>query len=560
MVETRPETEYLAPDREYILYRSAVQDFALACIFNANVLYGNPLKAGVTRPFKPVETENIAEQLVIREVNTALTDRFFRSVGIFHSSLGNHDTARVWAQHIKWPLTRFDALMVIAEHEKSFGKDTKETVESAKHCLEVPIMNDWLKPELAASWARLALYANDIQKSPTTCLNIAKFILDSLHPNATTQPPEEDLDGNSLYACVARAYLAIAQVEGKLGFDFESSLKSAYEFVNNASVEEEFDISLRTIIVKHNIGAPFGDDINRAKKLALGSQDALFSLGIVLNRLLKLARVEFNISLSPEDTIQLARTLAFEQKKAAESFWGLIEIAQFEQINRFDSTKTLSLANQVKELFDRAYWDELERVIDKVKQTKSVDEDFVNEDSMTVDQAQGRLKPSKDSYHRWFGLLDLIKARIKEGIPSAKVFDEAEVLLSSFESGFRVSGLLRLAELAAEAGINPLSYTDKARHIVYLKMIKSYKTGDMLEEITKAEIKVAETLMKRCYPILAQMGQAEVEALTHEAIRLHDRDCIRALGAFLPLAVQDKFASEETKNLLLAGRAIRGVW
>lgn len=559
MVEKTPEAKLPISTREYIAYKSAVQDFALACRYSLNVLYGNSLQAEVSRPFNKVATENIETQLLHSELDTAPTDDFFGLIGTFHSSLGNHDTARVWAQHIRWPLKRFDALITIAEEERRLGIDTQETVQPAKYSLEVPIVANWLKPELAARWARLALYATGIQKTPAICLDIAKLILNSISPDFIIQ--EEKLELNSLYASVTRAYFIIAQVEGALGFDFESSLKSAHDSVHKVSdLKRAFELSLLALVVKSKLGAPVGNDIKQAKKMALGSWETPFLPGVTINGLLNLAQAEFIIKQNPEDTIQLARKLSSEQKDSLQSFSELIQIARFEKANGLDPSKTLFLARQAKQHFDSTKWDELERLISEVEPMKNIDRDFSDWGYITIGQAQEKLNRSKEAYHRWRALCDLIKAQIREGVPPSKAFEEAEALSSSFQNDLQVRSLLRLAELAAEAGINPIIYTDEARHIVYQRMIKSYRTGDIFQEITETEMNVARILMGRCHAVLAQIGQVEAEALTREAIRLNDKDCIRALGAFLPLDVQDKFASKETKNLLLVGRAMRGIW
>lgn len=446
--------------------------------------------------------------------------------------------------------------MAVAEEERRFDIDTKETVQSAKRSLEVPIMVNWLKPELAVRWARLAPYAKDIGKSPTMCLDTAKLILESVRPNVITQEEKSEL--NALYSSIAKAYFIIAGVQGALGFNFESSLESAYDSARKVSdLERAFDISLLAIVVKYNLGVPVGHDIKRVRKMAFRSRstepfpDVIFS-----HRLLNLAQVEFSIKLSPEDTLQLARKLSSED--TLQSFLNLIQIARFEKLNGLDSTKTLFLARQAVQDLGGTNWGDLEKVIFETQEIKGADGDYT--DYITVDQAQKTLKHANNSYQKWLALQDLIRAQIREGVPSLKAFEEVEALSSSLQNNLRVQSLLRLAELAAEAGINPISYTDKARHIVYQQMIKSYKTGELLGEITETEMKVARVLIKRCHSVLAQIGQAEAEALICEAIRLNDQDCIRALGAFLPREIQDKITSQETKNLLLAGRAMRGIW
>lgn len=571
MIETTPNPENTLSNREYIEYKSAVRDFALSCVFASNVLYQSSIKAETARPLGPITSGDIDKQLALRETATAFSDRFFRFASIFHFALGNHDTARVWAQHIYWPFRRFDAILFLAENEKRLGKDTRETVQSARDSLDHVPMVASLKPQLAANWARMAPYAGNVEKSPTICLDTAKFILASLPPKVALRPrygEEGPSRQDSLNASIARAYLVLAEMEGKLGFNFESSLDLASEYAwEVVDGHTQIDIFLRMAVVKRNIKIQFTDSIEDAKRAALNLPEHEHIHKIVVDRLLDIAKVELDTGLNPEETIEVARRLSFNHKKPTDAFWTLIRIAKFEKKIRFDAAKTLHLARQTKQRFENAEWDGLEKVIMDVERMKRDDEHPVDgyyiygkEIIADEDQALERVNESKDPLQKWYNMQILIDIQVKKGIPPARSFKEAEVIVSSFEVGYQAHCLLTLAQLAAKAGMDPMLYTDKVRRLLYQRMIKSYRTSEIFNDLAKTEAEVAHTLMRRCYPILAHLGPVEIEELTSEAVRLNDQDCIKGLGAFLPLNIQDRFMSDETKNLLLTGRTMRGIW
>lgn len=49
MHEKTPEAKLPLSTREYIAYKSAMQDFALACRYSLDVLYGNSLRAETSK-------------------------------------------------------------------------------------------------------------------------------------------------------------------------------------------------------------------------------------------------------------------------------------------------------------------------------------------------------------------------------------------------------------------------------------------------------------------------------------------------------------------------------
>jgi len=553
-------------DREYITYKSALQDFALSSAFATNILYGNPLKAITSRPFEiQPRIKNIEGQLAIKETKTALTDGFFKFESLFHSLLGNYDTARTWAQHIHWPFTRFYALIVVAHSEKDAGKDTKVTVQSAKESLDQVPMVDSLKPKLAMAWAHIAPFAQDIGRQPTVCIDTAKFILGSLHQKVTAFTEEDMIYQDtkmSLCASMTRAYLAVAEAEGKFGLNFQMSLRLAQEYAEKVFVtERSIHLLLRSALVKRSLGTAFADDIDKAKGIVMKIQDREYKHETLLGYLLTIAETELAAASSTDQTLELGRELSVAHSKPKESFWGLIQIAQFEKRKGLDPTHTLNRARQAKQRFDRSEWDYLEKVVVEVEHMGKEDGRVPETDYFEImERTRTALANTKEPWKKFLYARDLIITQVENGFYPPRSFEEAEVLASSLDAPLQAEYLLDLAKLAAKASLDPRYYTDKARHLVYQKMIKSYRTDDVFQKITEAEVEIARTLINRCFPALAHLGQEQMEQLVIEAIRLNDRNCLKALGAFLPLEVQEKFASEETSNFFLKGRAMRPIW
>lgn len=571
MVEQARHTEDIISAEDYIRYKSAMQDFAQSCGYALNVLSGNPFRADTARPLKNQTESNIEIQLLDTELKSITTDRFFGQVSLFHASLENYDTARTWAQHVSWPLRRFDALMFLAGMEKTTGKTTRDTVQSARESLDqLPILTVGLKPHFAANWARLAPFAKDIQKNPKVYIDTAKYILASTYPDSVKvypyHGPEGTLDNiNSLYASIARSYLVLAEIEGKLGFNFVPSLLSAKDHMQIVSDEEwRIDLSLRTALVKRTIGLPFNEDIEQAKKaiLDLGEKEhrKKYADYVLSEQLLWIAKTKFYSESDIQDPIEFAREIALDQKDPEDSFRLILNVALFEKMNGLDTSQSLQLAREVKTRFGNDKRDNLEEEIVSIEHMKRWDKDPDYLEDATIDQVQERLKNATTTADRWNNLRDLIQVEIVQGLSSAKSIEDAESLVPSFEIALQVHCLLELAQLAAEAGLNPTYYLDKVRNIVYQKMIKSYRTFDLLGDINKTEMKIAEHLMRRCHKTLIQLTQEEIEQLTREAIRLNDRDCLKALGTFLPLKTQDKYESDSTRDFFLSGRSKRRIW
>lgn len=565
-VERNPDSESALSAREYIQYKSAVQDFALSVAFATNVLYGNPFKAVTTRPFEvPLTVKDVEGHLAIKETETALTDEFFKYKSLFHSLLGHHDTARTWAQHISWPFTRFNALIVVAQSEKDIGKTTKETIQSARESLDQVPLVDSLKPKLAMAWAHLAPFAQDIDKQPAVCIDTARFILGSLHQEITAFPEDDmryqDIKVSSLCSSMTKAYLAVAEAEGNLGLNFQMSLRLAQEYADKVyDTEGSIDLLLRSALVKRNLGAAFADDIDKAKGIVLKQWDWGYKHETLLGYLLTIAETELAAVSNTDQTLDLGRELSVTNSKPKESFWGLIQIAQFEKRKGLDATHTLNLARQAKQRLNKSEWDYAEKAIAQAEQMGMEYNSVPQEEYFEI---VGRIRKgftnAKEPWKKFLYARDLITTQVANGFYPPRSFEEAEVLASSLDAPLQAQYLLDLAELAAKAGLDPRYYTDKARHLVYQKMIKGYKTDEVFQKITKAEIEIGRTLISRCYPTLIRLGRTEMEQLATEAIRLNDKDCLRALGAFLPLDIQAKYASQETEPFFLAGRAMRGI-
>lgn len=123
---------------------------------------------------------------------------------------------------------------------------------------------------------------------------------------------------------------------------------------------------------------------------------------------------------------------------------------------------------------------------------------------------------------------------------------------------------INMAIIQSRLGGNPLPYIDAAKEKVLLRTIRSNKTATNLQKIAEAELEIGAALLNRSVTVLRSMQIEDFVKLVFQSFLERDRELLSALGAILPVSVQEAWitvlpqeAQSEIREVLVKGRILQ---